>query len=257
MAIASAIIGGAIAAGGAIASSKANSKAIKTATNAQTESNEASLALQRDIYGQNKLALSPFIQTGVAANTGINALLGLSVPQTQQPTQQNPLSGFGGYSFEGFDGPLAGRTPGINPNAPQQPGIDPRQAQENAFQTWRDSTGYKFGLNEGMDAVGSAYGGAGTFQSGAAGKAMQRYGQDYASQNFGNYFNALQGQQNLGFSAASAQAGVGQNYAGSVSNLNSQNANAIAQLASAKANNQTGLFNALGTIGGTILGRGL
>lgn len=73
-AIAGALIGGAASLFGA----SKNSKAIKQASTAEAAANAQNLALQRDIYAQNKAALQPFQASGLAASDNYNALLGLS-----------------------------------------------------------------------------------------------------------------------------------------------------------------------------------
>ncbi len=295
MALGSAIgaIGGAIIGGGAslIAGNK-SSKAIDRASDAQTQANAQSVALQRDIYNQNRAALNPFQQTGIAATNQINALLGL--PQIQRETPGgnallpfanspygfgganpqfgNPLlnAGFGQSRYEPYGGFLPnfnsaalgnnGR-PTFVENQPQG-GTDPRQAAENAFQQFRDSTGYQFRVNEGQDALRSRLAARGIGQSGAALKELENYRQNVAAGEFGNYFNALQGQQNIGFGAASAQAGVGQNFANNVTSLNTSLANNLGNAAIAQGNvsaNTIGgvagaLGNALGYFSGSSFG---
>jgi hypothetical protein len=110
-----------------------------------------------------------------------------------------------------------------------------------------------------MNALNSGYAGAGTIQSGAAMKAAMRYGQDFASNEFGNYMGYLGNQQGVGLSGASALAGVGQNYANNISSQNNAMASVAANsaLARGQANAQLwgGVGNAFGQIGGVIAGR--
>ena len=83
-----AILGSAaISAGASALGASKNSKAINRATEAQTDSNAQSLALQREIYGQNRQTLNPFITRGNAAGNQLNALLGLGGGQPAQQTQ--------------------------------------------------------------------------------------------------------------------------------------------------------------------------
>lgn len=261
--IGSAIIGGATS---AIGASK-NSKAINKATNAQTESNAQSLALQREIYGQNSQNIAPYNYRGNQAGDAINALLGLgtsaNMPQQQpaQPqAQPNALAQFGGSTplNQWWDALAAkGNAPTAQPTqpAPQSSGQPiTAQSQANAFQRFRDSTGYQFRLGEGYDAINSGYAANGLLQSGAAQKALLKYGQDYGSNEFGNYIGYLSNQQGVGLSGASALAGVGQNYANNVSSINSANANAISNGAMAKAANTNALLGNISSSFGTALG---
>lgn len=128
--------------------------------------------------------------------------------------------------------------------------------QESAFDTFRNSTGYQFRLGEGLDAVRSAYAGIGGLQSGAAQRAINEYGQNFASNEFGNYMNALSGQQAVGAGTASSLAGVGQNFAGTVINSNNLNsANQMNAQLSSGGNNALGNF--AGLIGGGLFQAGL
>lgn len=199
-------IGAVGAIGGAVISNKGASKAAKT----QADSNAQNVALQRDIYGQNKAALAPWQQSGLAANSLYTSALGI---------------------------------PGGNPAAAQ-----------SAFDTFRNSTGYQFRMNQGQDAVNSGYAGAGLVRSGAAMRALDDYRQNMASAEFGNWMGALEGTRNLGFGAASAQAGVGQSFANNVSSLNAANANSQAQYQIAKAQNTAGALGAVGQLGAYAYG---
>ena len=286
-----AILGSAVIGAGAsaIGASK-NSKAINSATQAQTDSNAQSLALQEQIYGENKQALSPFQQTGVAATGQINALLGLQPAQQQPIQQQQPQSlqslysafyGEPAYNLgpfvsganpnEGTDFNPYGRSNalgmfGINSNGipqgglnlfgtQQQPTVTQQPSANDAFANYRNSTGYQFRVNEGNRAINSGYAGAGTLQSGAAMKGIADFGQNIASQEFGNYLGALQGQQALGAGAAGAQAGVATNFANTVTGINQNNANALANAAVAKANNSNALVGSIGGLASGVLGR--
>lgn len=86
------------------------------------------------------------------------------------------------------------------------------QAQADAaFNSFRDSTGYRARLGEGLSAVnnGAFAGGAG--QSGATLRRLQEVGQDYASREFGNYMGYLGGVSATGAGARGLVAGVGNN----------------------------------------------
>lgn len=281
-----AIIGSAVIGAGASAlSSSSNNRAINRATEAQTDSNAQSLALQRDIYGQNRATLNPFVQRGNAAGEQLNALLGLGGAQAAQQTQQpNALSQFNGPTpFGGAGAPYGvgdfsgldrfasdfwqggannflggGAVPYATNPAVQTGVVQPTteadilnqptaQSQaEDAFQTFRDNTGYQFRVNEATDAVSSLYSGSGMLQSGAAMQGLaSRIGQE-ADNTFMGYAGLLSGQQGTGLQAAGAQAGVGVNYANSAASINQANANALSNAAAARANNNNALVAGIG-----------
>jgi hypothetical protein len=108
-------------------------------------------------------------------------------------------------------------------------------AQEAAFDRWRDATGYQDQFSEGQRAVTSALGNRGLLDSGAALKALTRYGQGQSNQSFGTYYNMLAGQQQVGLGAAQAQAGNSQGYVNAVSNNNNNAANTASNAALSNA----------------------
>lgn len=73
-----AIIGGAIAAAGAVGSAVLGNKAAGKAAEATDRAAELSAQVQRDIYGHNRDTLAPFVNAGIPATNMINASLGLS-----------------------------------------------------------------------------------------------------------------------------------------------------------------------------------
>lgn len=238
---------------GALGSAAISSGASGRAANAATQAADQSAQVQREVYQQNAQTLAPFVRTGSAAGNQINALLGL---ETQQPVQQpapampagfggfNALGGFGGFNggradFGGRNFAGAFRPQQAQPAAPVQSATDRARA---AFDQFRNSTGYQFRLGEGMNALQGGYAGAGTIQSGAAIRAGIDYGQNFASNEFANYMNALGNQQGVGLSAAGAQAGVGTNFANSISNINSERASNIGNAALANAGNLNSLI---------------
>lgn len=294
-----AAIGIGLAGAGAVAGSISSNKASKRAAQVSQDNNAANVALQREIYGQNKEILSPFVQRGNAAGNAINALLGLGGTQATPTAQPNALAQWQGYNpdtsgqvfgmgdnsvmgaplrgpgaqwfdngvslaGEGQYGPafgtaFTGQTPGFGGGVPQgqppqQGGATARQAAEDAFDIFRDSTGYKFRLGQGMDAINSGYAGAGTLQSGAAMKAINEYGQNFASNEFGNYMGMLGNQQAAGVTSGGALAGVGIDFANNVSRENTMNA---ANQANALTSRQSPIANVLGTLGGGLFKYGM
>ena len=97
---------GLIAGGAAISASKANSAAKQASADASATAANNN-ALTKEIYGENKATLSPFVQTGTNAGALLNDFYGIEQPtQTVQPAATAPAYGgfnFGsGSSFGGF-----------------------------------------------------------------------------------------------------------------------------------------------------------
>lgn len=258
------IIGGVIGAvgavGGAAIGAKAQKKAAAKAAAAQQQTASDNNALQRETYAKNEKYLSPFVSRGNQAGAAIMELLGFDpAPQPAQPTQPaNALApqGYGGYSpYEPNYGPHSGQQFGMQVS--QTPVAAPQQTAMSAFDRYRASDGYQFRQNEGLNALASNFRGRGVSQSGAADKALIKFGQDYGSNEFGKYLGYLSNQQGVGLAGASALAGVGQNYANSVSANNQNAADAISNAALLKGQSTAGIFgtaaNALGNIGGQLV----
>jgi len=192
---------------GAFLGGKSQSKAAKTAAQAQTQNTASNNALAQNIYNQNSAVLAPYVQSG------------------RQPNAL--LAGAMGYGDE-----------------PQY---------RNAFKSFIENSDYGFKFGEGANALNSGYAGAGTLQSGAAMRDLERFRQDLQSGYRGEFNNLLANQQAVGLGAASAQAGVGQNYVNTVTANNNTAADALSNSALIRGQNNP-FANALGLLGGGLFG---
>jgi hypothetical protein len=274
---------GAIALGasaiGGIANAAQSGSASRRAVDASTQATQENNALAREIYGQNRQTLAPFVNQGTAATSYINQLLGIAQPQQQQPQmggmgggfnadaylQQNPdvAQEFGRQNQyqtpqsyaqfhydtygknEGRQAPMMGGS--LTPTAPAGDAMQ-------GFDAFRNSTGYNFRVNEGQRAITNNAAVRGMLNSGATLKGLTRFGQDIGSQEFGNYLNTLLGQQSLGANAASAQAGQATNFSSQVQANNAANASNVGNAALARAGNNTQFLNSLLGAGAYALG---
>ena len=156
---------------------------------------EEQLAFQQRMYDQTRADFAPYRESGAANLNQLNTLLGLG--------GNTGAADFGRYKTAEF-------TP-------------------EAFAANQDP-GYGFRMSEGLKAVDRQAAARGGLISGAALKASQRFGQDMASQEYGNAFNryqtvrgntlqpfqagaaagqsaaAMQGQANANFGSAGSQA---------------------------------------------------
>lgn len=101
-------------------------------------------------------------------------------------------------------------------------GLSGDDAAAKAFDTWRNSTGYKFQLQSGSDAITANKATAGLLKSGGTLKALDKFGQDLGSTYFGNYYGMLNNQQNAGLTAAQAM-NANNNFATSAYQQNTAN----------------------------------
>lgn len=80
------------------------------------------------------------------------------------------------------------------------------------------SPDYNFRLNQGMNTLQNSAASRGGLLSGNAMRAISDYGQNTASGEYGNYWNRMFQQTQLGQSGALGQASVGANQAGQIGN---------------------------------------
>lgn len=164
-------------------------QAAKSAADVQAESAREARQLARDIFNEQKALQEPFRTAGISAQNQLLTLLGL--PGGTQGAE------FGRY------------------------------ARPFGMQDFQADPGYAFRLSEGLKALEASRaaqrGGSTGLLSGATGKALQRYGQDLASQEYGNAFNRYQTERanrlaplgslmSSGQAAAAGQAGYAGQY---------------------------------------------
>lgn len=213
-----------------------SNKAAKTAKNAANANN----ALQAEQYEQNKQTLSPYVSAGNKATPAIQALLGLNTDweayvkgnpdayaQWQSDAKERERFGGNILKFGEFHYNNDGARRDLSPYQ--------GASQQAALNRFREGTGYQDRFAEGQRAVTTALGNRGLLDSGAAQKALVKYGQYQADQSLQQYLGNLVQQQGVGLSGASAQAGVGQNYANAVSANNTSAANTAANAALSNA----------------------
>lgn len=263
-----ALLGSAIIGGGAsILGGNASAKATSRAADAQAQATRDSLALQERTYNQNNALLSPYNERGNAAGAQINALLGVSPATTGVDwtsyvnNQADVLSNYQkdgaaqGFTDAGAFGKWHyGNEGGIRDVTQYQTGGNAQQQANNAFDIFRDSSGYQFRMDEGNKSLNALNAARGTLDSGSAVKSALQYGQNIGSQEFGNYMGYLGNQQGVGLSAASAVAGVGQNYANSVTGINQNNATTQGNLALQQGQNTNNMLGGLASSFGVGLG---
>tara|TARA_R110000850_G_scaffold241830_1_gene366424 strand:+ start:81 stop:1160 length:1080 start_codon:yes stop_codon:yes gene_type:complete len=123
--------------------------------------------------------------------------------------------------------------------------------------------GYQFRLDEGNKALERNLAARGKTFSPEASKALQGYGQNLASEEYGNaynrynqdqtnVFNRLAGISGLGQQASQQLTGVGQNYSNQVGQTNASLANAQVSADDANRSRKQSMFNTLVGAGGSL-----
>lgn len=288
--------GSAIGAVASLGSTYLGSKGARDAGKGATAASNASNDLIWRMYQDTNARQQPFYDSGVAALNQYNALLGLGGASTQgQQTNATPTAWFGNnggkpvvnnelYNSDpryraAWDEVAAnhqrnfgqGYTRDSDRNALQQhmqelysaggqqtQGKPPQMSQQAAFDAFRATPGYQFGLDEGNRSVQASAAARGGLNSGATLKALTRFGQGYADQQgYTPYMNRLSGLFGGAQTAANQTAGYGQNAVNQMG-ANLQNA-AQTRANSTYASNQAwqqGLGSAAGFFGDWYGNRG-
>jgi hypothetical protein len=210
-AIATAIVGTAVVgAYSANKASKAQQQAAETAAEASRETTQASIEAQERMFNKQVALQEPFRETGLAAQNRLADLLGIS-GRTSEP----------GYGY------------GLQPFTMAQYQADP---------------GYGFRLKRGLDAMERTAAARGGLLSGNQLRGAMEFGQDLASQEYGNAFNRYQTERSNILNPLQSLGGVGQTSTNALTsaagNLGAGMANAYGNLGSALSANAIGAGNA-------------
>jgi hypothetical protein len=141
-----------------------------------------------------------------------------------------------------------------------------RQAGVNALATlapqvtgpFQQTPGYQFAFDQGVQALDRSAASRGMLQSGAQQKALTRYGQGVANQEYGNYLQRLQALSGTGQTATAQGAAAGQQYgqsaAGVAQNLGTTLGQNISQQGVVQGQAQTANASALMGGANSLLG---
>lgn len=114
-----------------------------------------------------------------------------------------------------------------------------QEAADAAFKQYQDSSGFQFRMDRGMDGITGSRAARGILNSGASSKELMSFGQDIASEEFGNYMGMLGQESGAGLEAAGLTGQAG-------SNAGQASAGAI----------QRGTENTMSGLGGFVKGVG-
>lgn len=256
--VAAAVVGGAIV--GGVASNMAGNKAADAQRDAAKQASETELQM----YNQNREDLTPYREAGYSAlgeiSKGLGLPGGISVPN--QPGSSAPLSfqdwmkanpsvGVGpGGKVMPHSGGMTGMIQGAlamqqqkqsydqyvknfkpTMNGPGAPGGTPAGYFSHDFgmADFQKDPGYQFRMNEGEKALLAGQSATGGTQNGATLKALQRYGQDYASGEYSSAYSRFNNDRTTRFNRLSSVAGIGQTAATTTGQMGSQAAGRIGE----------------------------
>jgi hypothetical protein len=222
----------------------------------------AAMRAQEDARRDSMEALSPYLNTGSAASLKLSQLLGIADPvgYAPKPTRQqfedqaeheHYLKYGGNYDRNSSMGTQnlkidkrykkameeweKGKAAYIAANPNSQGEGELLRSFSNA--DFVKDPGYEFRLAEGEKGIQRQLSAMGGFRSGAALKAIDRYNQDYASNEFSNAYNRDAANKARTFSFLSGASGQGLQAAGTGANVNQNAANANQQAQLTTANN--------------------
>lgn len=206
--------GGSLAAtalGAQLGSAVGGSQAAQQAAKTQAEAADNANAVQLAMYNKSNELQEPFRQSGMTGQNRLMELLGIGGNAGAQ--------GYGKYS------------------------------RDFSMSDYQADPGYQFRMSEGLKSLDRQAAARGGLISGGALKAAQKYGQDYASNEYTNAFNRYQTNRSNQLNPLQSLAGQGQT---STNALAANNANYAGQVgenyanaANARASGYVGSANAL------------
>lgn len=285
--VTAAVVGGAAAIGSAVIGSKASKKAAQSQADAATQAaqlqydqyqqarqdqtpwrnvgtnalNELAMRLGIGGYSPNSLATAQLVDT----TSGIprpNAELYSSNEAYRNAWNravQNNRANFNGQDFNEYSDPQW-----IEDYLREQVGPQINQAQESqtsnplygsllrnfTAQDFQTDPGYQFRLEQGQNQIQSSAAARGGLLSGAAAKALTKYNQDFASNEYGNVYNRFRANQGDVFNRLASLAGVGQQATNATQQAGQNYATGAGQAlqygGSARASGYAGQANAIG-----------
>lgn len=173
----------------------------------------------------------------------------------------NPTGASSGMIAPAAGNPAPGPVMPMAQPAAAQPGMGYAGAasgnpQNNAFNSYLDSTGYGFQFDQGQRAITGSAAAKGLLNSGATAKALTKYGQNIGKQYFSDYLGQLGNMNNILGGTASA----GQNALGQIATVGTAGGGNAASAITQGASNQgasvmaggNAMGNAISTAGGAL-----
>ena len=215
-------LGPLLSAGGALAGGAMGANASNEAARLQADALNRGIDLQTAQWLQQQGNLAPYLQAGQQGLSALQGLAGREAPQFQDPAAAisganyalpSPTPGWSPQTYQGPQAPNAGDyrwTPQQGPRAGDYrytPGAIPQAANyrytPGAVPTLQgaellaNDPGVQFRLDEGRKALEASALAKGMGMSGATMSALQRQGQDLASQEYGQAWNRASQQAQL------------------------------------------------------------
>lgn len=254
-----------------VASSRSQASAARAASASQVGAANDQLALDKAVYQDQRSLQAPQIRAGAEAQARQMLMLGYTPDQVKNHLKTTYASIDGGATLGAPQQPVASqRIPGSRfwneMSGEWEPAFQQvaAPAQNDTQFDWVDSynpqaflestPGYQFRRDEGQQGLERSASARGRLFSGATGKALTRYNQDYASGEWGNLFNQFGRLSGQGTDAANTVVNVagqyGQNAGQAIGNAGDARASGYLRAANAQSDMYGSIARGVGSIYG-------
>jgi hypothetical protein len=188
--------------------------------------------------------------SAVATAVGGSALLGAYSANKAAKTQAGAMDRAAQLQYQQYQDTVARQKPFYDVGVNALPElVEASKYQPFTMDKFQADPGYAFRLGEGQKALERSAAARGGLLSGGTGKALQRFGQDYGSQEYTNAFNRYQAERTARLQPLQALTGMGQSTGQQISNAGQTMASnvgeAMGSAAAARASGYVGTANAL------------
>lgn len=243
---------------GSVYGANKQAKAAKDATSAQVAAANSELELQKQMYNQSRQDMQPWMQAGQGGLSALMKLAGFTPTTTRQQTGTNtvagPITPFDGSGSLIANAARRAREQGATIEQPVYEDVTTWSQTGNPATALQMDPGYQFRMDEGMNSLENSAAARGGLLSGNFLKNSQRFGQDYASNEYQNAFNRLAALSGVGQAQAGSIANLGSNYANQAGQGMQRIGDARASGYAANANAKTGMVNNLMGLGSMAMG---
>ena len=129
------------------------------------------------------------------------------------------------------------------------------EAQQRAYDDFRESPGVDFLRQQGIQAIDRSAAAAGSLKSGRTLADLDKFGQGLAEQSFGDYKGDLRYLNDMGYGVAGVSANARMGTASRIGDLTMDGARAQSELAMAKGQILPNLLSQVGAIGAGVYGK--
>lgn len=171
-----------------------------------------------------------WVATAVAGGAALSYIGGQNAADTAAAAQRDASSSANALQRYMYDQNRSDQQPWMDAGKTALSQLqDPYMSRQFSAQDFVKDPGYDFRMQQGQRNLESSAAARGNLNSGATLKALQRYGQDFASNEYSNAYNRYNADRDQRWNKLSSLAGLGQNAQNQVSNAGQSYANQFAQ----------------------------